>query len=300
MNIKNNWRIYLLTLAGLAFGLLFLQKVTKVFSAPKIFESGYSPDQIPEQQPSTNSTQNQPFEDNPQNNSPYPQQNIPPSAKNSGLIQKKAEAITVKVLSGPNSGSGILLTKKGNIYQVITNDHVILFGRPNQAYKIQTPDNQIYSASVVQSTKFKNYDLALLEFRSDQNYQLASLYSIPSIVNAQEVFAAGFPAEKNPNLPRGFLFSEGKIEAFSVKPFSGGYQIGYTNTFKKGMSGGPLLNSNGQVIAINGVHKYPLWGNPYTYQDGSKADIPTKDKISNYNWAIPLETLLKLAPDLRS
>jgi S1-C subfamily serine protease len=83
------------------------------------------------------------------------------------------------------------------------------------------------------------------------------------------------------------------------KALEGGYQIGYTNELKKGMSGGPLLNRWGEVVGINGKHAYPLWNAPSIYQDGSQVRPALNEAIDRYSWAIPVRTLLQLAPTAR-
>lgn len=42
------------------------------------------------------------------------------------------------------------------------------------------------------------------------------------------------------------------------KSLQEGYQLGYTNEIEQGMSGGPVLDQSGRLIAINGRLKYPL------------------------------------------
>ena len=76
----------------------------------------------------------------------------------------------------------------------------------------------------------------------------------------------------------------------------GGYQIGYTNDIEKGMSGGPLLNARGEVVGVNGVHAYPLWGDPYQYKDGSEPNAALREQMSKYSWGIPIDTFKQLAP----
>ncbi|BAY65728.1 peptidase S1 and S6 chymotrypsin/Hap [Calothrix brevissima NIES-22] len=206
-------------------------------------------------------------------------------------LHKYAKSITVKVFSGDAWGSGIVIHKQGQDYTVLTNDHVLISGQ-GKAYRIQTPDSQIYHAFVVETANFSGQDLALLRFRSQtKNYQVASLRNSGKLSVDNEVFAAGFPLE-SPN----FLFTTGRIKLLLNQPLKGGLQIGYTNEIQKGMSGGPVLNRQGQVIGINARHAYPLWGNPYIFQN---QEIPSKsleEQMSALSWAVPIETFLKMAP----
>ncbi|MGK7942528.1 MAG: serine protease [Crocosphaera sp.] len=209
-------------------------------------------------------------------------------------IKTYAKKITVKVLSGQNSGSGILIKRTGNIYQVLTNDHVLLFGRQDHAYEIETPDGNLYTAKPVNEFDPKNYDLGILEFRSDQVYEVVSLSRLPPPNIGEKVYAAGFPYQLDDSVDDAFTFTTGNVNLISDLSFRGGYKIGYTNDVKKGMSGGPLLNEKGEIIGINGRHKYPAWGNPYIFENGTVASPEQKEEMSQYSWAIPIQTFLKL------
>lgn len=62
------------------------------------------------------------------------------------------------------------------------------------------------------------------------------------------------------------------------------------------MSGGPLLNRRGEVVGVNGKHAYPLWDVPSVFQDGSKACPPLHETITRLSFAVPIETVVQLAP----
>ncbi|WP_138499096.1 tetratricopeptide repeat-containing serine protease family protein [Nostoc sp. PA-18-2419] len=212
-------------------------------------------------------------------------------------IKQLARSITVKILSGENRGSGILLKKNSQIYTVITNQHVIESGKP---IKIQTQDGKIHSGNLVKGVNFQGKDLALLEFRANANYTLAPLGNLSTIAVNEPIYAAGFPFEANPSASGGFVFQTGQVLLVPERALKEGYQIGYSNEIEKGMSGGPILNRHGQVIGINGIHAYPLWGNPYIYEDGSQPTEALRDLMSRYSWGIPIQTFARLAPGYTS
>ncbi|WP_017719032.1 S1 family peptidase [Kamptonema formosum] len=210
-------------------------------------------------------------------------------------LAKLAQSITVKVLSGHSNGSGILIQRQAQVYTVLTNEHVLTLGAP---YRIQTPDGRSYEAEVLKTVSFKGNDLALLQFSSAENYTLASLGSLSSVAVGEPVVAAGFPFGASASGGSGFVVTAGQISLLPEKAIPRGYQIGYTNDIQKGMSGGPVLNSKGQVVGVNGMHAYPLWGDPYVFADGSKPCQATREVMSRSSWAIPVGTFMRLAANL--
>lgn len=209
-------------------------------------------------------------------------------------LKNLAKSITVKVISENSWGSGIILRQEGELYTVITNQHVL--DTRDKSYHIQTPDGLFYEANKINNQDFQGNDLALLEFRSTNSlYKVASLGNSTTLYPENKIFAAGFPAlEKSEDTE--LLFTRGRISFLSDRPLEKGYEIAYTNVIKKGMSGGPLLNIYGQVVGINGMHAYPLWGNPYAYNDGSQPTLTMQKKMSHLAFAIPIATVTKLAP----
>jgi serine protease DegQ len=209
------------------------------------------------------------------------------SAQLSGeQLQLLAKSVTVKVLSQDVLGSGILLQKQGSVYTIVTNAHVLRAG--TSPYKIEMPDGKIYPAQAIKTTSFEGNDLSLLQFRAQANYAIAKLGSTPKA--GDDVFAAGFPITASSSKDRGFVFKAGKVWRVLDKALEGGYQVGYTNDIEKGMSGGPLLNRLGEVVGINGMHAYPLWGDPYIFKDGSEPSPSLREQMSQYSWGIPIES----------
>lgn len=210
-------------------------------------------------------------------------------------LQKLAGSVAVKVLAGNELwGSGVLIQRCGQVYTVLTNDHVLQLGTE---YQVQTPEGRLYPASVLKGFDFKGTDLALVQFVSaDRVYAVAPLRATASLSQRDRVFAAGFPFEDETGKPTGFKFTQGEVSLVFNKDLEGGYRVGYTNNIRKGMSGGPVLNGRGEVVAINGIHAHPIWGDPYSFRDGSKPDPALKEVLVNSSWGIPVETFFQLAP----
>jgi tetratricopeptide (TPR) repeat protein/S1-C subfamily serine protease len=211
-------------------------------------------------------------------------------------LKEFAESITVRVTTNKSKsgGSGTLIRKDGSRYTLLTNAHVL--GNDEAPYRIETPDKKTYSASVVESVKFSDNDLVLLEFVSDSNYETANFPDLTKInankyVNiGEKVYATGFPFdEENVN------FTTGNVGLFPPKNFQNGYRIGYTNAIKKGMSGGPILNRFGELIGLNGRHSYPLFGDPFVFQDGTRPSEKEREKMLPLSWGVPVEILAQTA-----
>ncbi|MEH1874603.1 S1 family peptidase [Nostoc sp.] len=201
-----------------------------------------------------------------------------------------AQAMTVKVMSKEFLGSGIILRKQDSMYTVLTNAHVL---RADDApYRIQTPDGQIYTASLPKNTTFGKNDLAILQFRSPKkNYTVASIAS--KLIVGDQVFASGFYSQ-NDEEKHQFSFTTGKVSLLLPTALEGGYQIGYSNDIQKGMSGGPLLNCRGEVVGVNGMQANPLWDAPSIFVDGSEADKGLHEEINRLSWAVPIDKLINL------
>ncbi len=232
--------------------------------------------------------------------------------KLSQKINQIASEISVKISDGDFLGSGFVIQQTGKQYIVITNQHVLRAGKA--PYKITTYDGESYSAEVI--SKLNNtdyqYDLAVLRFEADAIYPTAKIGSSIYLEVGEPIFAAGFPSDKleqptadvfaqsNLNTSRGLTLELGRVAIILNQALEEGYQIGYTNNVKKGMSGGPLLNFQGEVVGVNGKHAYPLWDSPEVYQDGSELCPALQELINRSSLAIPIEKSIELNPELES
>ncbi|WP_310833912.1 serine protease [Aetokthonos hydrillicola] len=206
-------------------------------------------------------------------------------------IRQLAQAVNVKVLSNNKGGSGVLISKQGQTYTILTNAHVI---STKGTHRIQTPDGNIHRATVIsRGNSLSGDDLAVLQFQSQENYQVVALATNSNLSENQEVFAAGFPDDS-----KDLVITNGKISVLSPQPLIGGYQIGYTNEVRQGMSGGTLLNQEGKLIGINGLNNNAILNDTYTYQDGTVPNAQEIQRLKKFSFAVPIQTLAKVAPNL--
>ncbi|MTJ21899.1 tetratricopeptide repeat protein [Dolichospermum sp. UHCC 0352] len=210
----------------------------------------------------------------------------------SAQLQALAKSITVKILTKNGSASGTLIAKNGNNYTILTNDHVM---NPGESYRIQTPDGKIYPANVIKEKppSLKNQDVALFQFQSTAEYTIATLGISAPIAVEQKIVAAGFVSDSAK-----LVFTEGQISLLPDKSFQRGYRIGYSNKVQPGMSGGPILNYQGEVIGINAVHAYPISDKIYTYIDNSKPSAAERQQMRQYSWGLPIYSVAKVVNEV--
>jgi S1-C subfamily serine protease len=181
------------------------------------------------------------------------------SAKSILEIQNIARAVTVEIKLQQNGsvGSGVIINKKGDLYTLATNRHVIC-GASN-CQKIS--ESEVYSLGLFDGQKYQvkksaikllgsTLDLAIIQFRSSRNYAVAQVATPGSLKIDDEVYTTGFPFEQP-----GFTFGDGKAIAVANKRLQGdggGYSIIYNALTLPGMSGGGVFDGNGQLVAIHG------------------------------------------------
>jgi serine protease Do len=205
--------------------------------------------------------------------------------------QNHLRAIAVRVMNGSQGiGSGTIVSVDRGIYLVITNRHVLPVKRGSLA--VQTVDRQIHPVKVTEPAN--SVDLALLEFPAGDQIYVTARRATASPKIGETVMAAGFPHSTASELQPEAQLDSGTISGFPPKPLANGYQIGHSMNILKGMSGGPLVNTQGQLIGINGLHSQPLWDATETYEDGAEVEEPLQSQISNSSWAIPVQRLSAL------
>jgi S1-C subfamily serine protease len=153
----------------------------------------------------------------------------------SGIIETEIEGV-VTIKTDISQGTGFLITETGYL---VTNYHVI---QGAKAAGVFTSDNQQHQVSLVGHNA--NMDVALLKI--EEKSHAIELGDSDDVKVGEKVLAIGNP------LGLSFTATEGIISALHRK---GSNELPYyfqtDVSLNPGNSGGPLLNTQGQVIGIN-------------------------------------------------
>jgi hypothetical protein len=197
-------------------------------------------------------------------------------------LKVKAKLITVRIFSSDEQGgSGVIIGEDNGIYYVITNNHVV--SDTKVKYKIQTHKNKVYLGEIIWQNNDDTMvdDLALLKFSSSEKYQVVKIKN--DVKKNELVLASGFPFQDDFTQSPNLKYTFGYVKNILQQPLIGGYQLGYSNNIRSGMSGGSILNEKGELIGINALGSFPLLGNHYIYQNGniiSEKDVKMMQELS--------------------
>ena len=181
-------------------------------------------------------------------------------------VYDQAKAVTVRIEGrdkknpslDPIPGSGVIIAKERNTYYVATARHVVKY--PNQNYELIAPDGRRYRIDDSKIKQQEGQDLALVPFVSKATYPLATIADYRLKYDDRPwVFAAGWPKGQSRRNQQ-FAFTAGKrfsseqssLVAQNTASLTEGYEMVYKNITQRGMSGGPVLDRQGRLVAIHG------------------------------------------------
>ena len=143
-------------------------------------------------------------------------------------------AIDAKIPTGVSSGSGCIINKNGTI---LTSSHVI--DRSNDI-EVTVANGEKYNALILEQTGLSK-DLALIKITPKHPLKTVRFGDSSNIKVGQKVLAIGNPFGFNGTLTQGIVsridYKKNKIQTDAA--------------INPGSSGGPLVNTTGEVIGIN-------------------------------------------------
>ena len=163
-------------------------------------------------------------------------------------------------------GSGFILNKDGLI---LTNNHVIGKATPGNI-EVTLSDKHQYKATVV--TVDKTHDLALLKINAPNLVPATLAKTSTGLMVGQRVYAIGNPFGLSGTMTRGIISAIRSVRGPDNNPIEGAIQT--DASVNPGNSGGPLLNSRGEVIGITTM----IAGNPGV------------DQSAGIGFALPINT----------
>lgn len=180
----------------------------------------------------------------------------PVMAKTAREVAKIAVPTTVQIdntLNTDSGGSGVIIAKEGNLYTVLTANHVVVSRA--QEYTIMTSKGTEYLAIPESIQGFQDADLgpdlAIVQFKSDQEYAVAPLSNSDEATIGSGVYISGYAMSVEPGEEREYAFTSGQVTNRRRRDDKG-YTMRYDAVTRRGMSGGPVFDVNGRVIGIHG------------------------------------------------
>lgn len=175
-------------------------------------------------------------------------------------------------------GSGVIFTNDGYI---ITNNHVA--GAADEIV-VTLFDGREYPAELIAGDP--NTDIAVIKIETEVPLEAASFISIDDVKVGELVIAVGSPFGLQQTVTTGVISAKGRDITLSPVTLPMVNLIQTDAAINQGNSGGPLINSSGQVIGINTLIFSPSGGSAgIGFSIPSDTAVNIAEQIINYGRA---------------
>lgn len=208
---------------------------------------------------------------------------------------------SVVLISYPDQGghgTGFFVPGDSDQCSVLTVRHVVA---DQEVLKLKTSDGT--TREVTNILPFKNQDLALLTFAPDEGqcpYQALEFGNSDTVQRAQLLYISGFYNNGGRLINH---FVDGGVTAIDNLPE--GYGIAYQAWTTRGMSGSPVVDTTGKVVAIHGRSDVEItrlaeikgFQKPQL-QALNEEEAPERGaRIGTFKWGIPINLYLANIPE---
>ena len=171
------------------------------------------------------------------------------SSAGAALVEEARRAVVEVRSGGRGSGAGVIWAGEGF---VLTNKHVVAWGRRRGGVRVILHDGRTLEAEVVKRSR--GLDLALLRLRGETGGLSAAPVGDSDALRVGElVYAIGHPWGNPGTATAGIVSGLGVPGGRSRWGGSSTRYVRSDVALAPGNSGGPLLNARGEVVGINAM-----------------------------------------------
>jgi len=162
--------------------------------------------------------------------------------------------VIISTYKGDNpysSGSGFIYKTEGNKTYIITNHHVVADG---DNYKVSYTNGDIEEADLLGGDQYS--DIAVLEVKTKEDFKSVNIGSTEALRIGDTTFTVGAPLDNvySWTVTRGIISGKERLVEIALESnYNTDYVMNVLQTdaaVNSGNSGGPLCDSNGEVIGV--------------------------------------------------
>ncbi len=187
-------------------------------------------------------------------------------------ISRIAKEVTV-IIDGNELGSGVVIGHQGYNYSVLTNWHVL---QSASNATVKTKDGESHPIVPSSIKQIASLDLAVVTFNSSKLYRVAELGNSDTLSEGSVLYVTGAPANIKGIETRNLLVVGGQLVGYDSS--KNGYTLIYSNNTMPGMSGGSVIDKNGNLVGIHG-----------------RGSRDANDQKSGFNLGIPINLFVNNA-----
>ena len=209
-------------------------------------------------------------------------------------------------------GSGVIIGRRQqgdlNIYTVLTAAHVV--NHADRSYQVISPvplnsgvEKKRTTIDLNSASDIKilpEVDLAIVSFKSKNIFTVGTIGNSEYAEEGSPIYVAGFPLPGKASSRIALQFTGGMVSSRlddkdpQAKEDNSGYDVAYTCVTRAGMSGGPVLDAAGRIVAIHG-----RGDRDNKEADGDENSESIVGEKTGFNLGIPIQTFLKLQTQTR-
>ena len=204
----------------------------------------------------------------------------------------------------PGHGTGFFVRGEKGVCTVLTAAHVV---QKEGKRALQTEDEKDWDVATVEIFP-RDIDLALVTFRPEGgkcNYPALKIGNSESLKTGSSIYISGFPIRRGKLVPQSVLGNVTRLDNLAR-----GYGVSYQTLTVGGISGSPVMDEKGEVVAVHGMSDVEVVQNFASLQGSlseserqnfqqAVARVETGVQRFTFSWGMPISCLLYTSPSPR-